>query len=349
MCKKSIIRFLSKIVVLIGIVPFSVYGQVRQYRIVFWNLENFFDTFYDQGREDGNFTPFGEMHWTKKRFVVKRNAIAKTIIGAGEEEPPVIVGFAEVEKRYVLTNLIEETPLAQIGYSVIHKDSPDRRGIDVALIYRQKLFSPLETEFIRVVLPDTTASTRDILYAKGILDGRDTLHIFVNHWPSKFGGAGFSESGRRAASDALKQKCDSILQINDRANIVAMGDFNDTPDAATITALEKLTNLSSYLHKRGEGTIKYRGTWELIDQILISRNLQKKEFPDNRLQQQYSGFEYLHAESVSIYSPPYLLEKDATYSGTKPKRTYIGPRYNGGISDHLPIMLSICRQNGDGL
>jgi len=323
MCKKPSIILFWEIVVLICITTVPVYGQEREYRIVFWNLENFFDTFYDRGREDGNFTPFGEMRWTKKRFIAKRNAIAKTIIGIGKGSAPAIIGFAEVEKRSVLTNLIEETPLAQIGYSVIHKDSPDRRGIDVALIYRRELFSPFETEFIRVILPDTTSTTRDILYTKGVLDGEDTLHIFVNHWPSKFGGANFSEPGRRAASYALKYKCDSILCSNENANIVAMGDFNDMPDAATITALDKLVNLSYGLHKRGEGSIKYKGAWELIDQMMISRNLLKKEM------------------SFSIYSPSFLLERDATYSGMKPKRTYIGPRYNGGVSDHLPMVLKV--------
>jgi len=357
MCKKALfIRspffknsfiLLLKIAILIRIITTPAYGQgqewgygqerehgyeqenvqMREYRVVFWNLENFFDTFYDKGKEDGSFTPLGEMHWTKKRFTVKRNAIAKTIIGAGEGSAPVIIGFAEVEKRYVLTNLIEKTPLAQIGYSIIHKDSPDRRGIDVALIYRRELFFLLKTEFIRVTLPDTTATTRDILYTKGVLDREDTLHIFVNHWPSKFGGAKFSEPGRKTASDALKRKCDSILHRNESANIIAMGDFNDTPDAATITALDNLINLSYSLHKRGEGSIKYRGAWEVIDQMLISRNLLKREV------------------SMSVYSPQYLLEKDVTYSGMKPKRTYIGPRYNGGISDHLPTVLRVRRGN----
>ena len=341
MYRRAILFFLLRTVVRIYIIAVPVYEQEPEYKVIFWNLENFFDTFYDQGREDGNFTPFGEMHWTKKRFTAKRNAIAKTIIGAGEGCAPVIIGFAEVEKRYVLNNLIEETPLAQIGYSIIHKDSPDRRGIDVALIYRRELFVPLETEFIEVILPDTTATTRDILYTKGVLKERDTLHIFVNHWPSKFGGATFSEPGRRAASDALKHKSDSILHNNKYANIVAMGDFNDTPDASTITALDKLTNLSYDLHKRGEGSIKYRGAWELIDQILVSPNLLNREKSDSRHQQQHNGPGHLCVKSVSIYSPPYLLEKDATYSGMKPKRTYVGPRYNGGISDHLPVILKM--------
>ena len=326
--KKALFGLLFQMVMMLVILATPVYGQERDYKVVFWNVENFFDTFYDQGREDGNFTPFGEMRWTRKRFIQKRNAIAKTIIGMGEGEPPAIIGFAEVEKRYVLSNLINETPLAQAGYSIIHRDSPDRRGIDVALIYRQELFKPLETEFIRVVLPDTLATTRDILYTKGIFNNVDTLHIFVNHWPSKFGGAIFSEPRRRAASDVLKYKCDSILYTNINANIIAMGDFNDTPDATTITALDNLVNLCTELHKRGEGSIKYRGAWELIDQILVSKHL-------------YSTDGRFYAESVSIYSPSYLLERDATYSGMKPRRTYIGPRYNGGISDHLPIILKI--------
>ena len=305
--------------------------EEREFRILFWNVENFFDTFYDEGEEDGTFTPLGTMHWSKKRFIAKRNAIAKTIIGAGEGALPVIIGLAEVEKRYVLSNLISETPLSQIGYSIIHRDSPDRRGIDVALLYRKELFSPLESEFIRINFPDTTATTRDILYTKGVLDRKDTLHIFVNHWPSKFGGAIISEPRRRAASDALKYKCDSILEADTKAKIVAMGDFNDTPDAPTITALNNLVNVTYELYKKGKGSIKYRGAWELIDQILVSRNLLA----------QSGASQTLISSGVSIYSPPYLLEKDGTYSGMKPKRTYIGPRYNGGVSDHLPVILKI--------
>ena len=318
------------------------HGPREKYKIMFWNLENFFDTFYDEGREDGSFTPFGEMHWTKKRFVIKRNAIAKTIIGAGEGIPPVIIGVAEVEKRYVLSNLISETPLSQIGYSILHRDSPDARGIDVALIYRHEFFCPLETEFIRVNLPDTSATTRDILYTKGLLGGNDTLHVFVNHWPSKFGGATISDPKRRAASEVLKYKCDSILQTNTNADIVVMGDFNDTPDAPVITALDRLINLSYDLHKQGEGSIKYRGAWELIDQILVSRNMLGEKDPDGRERNPVKSTDRGSKHIVfSIYSPSYLLERDATYSGMKPKRTYIGPRYNGGISDHLPIMLEV--------
>ena len=238
------------VLIVLGFLNTRCYAQVLEqtvesvYSIVFWNVENFFDTFYDEGKEDGSFTPMGAMRWSKKRFIAKRNAIAKTIIGAGKGNLPVIVGFAEVEKRYVISNLISETPLSQAGYSIIHRDSPDRRGIDVALIYRKALFVPLETEFIRVPLPDTTATTRDILYTKGILANRDTIHIFVNHWPSKFGGATISEPRRRAASIILKHKCDSILNTNAKSQVVAMGDFNDTPNASTITALDNLINLT---------------------------------------------------------------------------------------------------------
>ena len=321
----------------LGKISIEEQTEEREFRVLFWNVENFFDTFYDEGEEDGTFTPFGSMHWSKKRFTAKRNAIAKTIIGAGEGAPPVIIGLAEIEKRYVLSNLISETPLSQIGYSIIHRDSPDRRGIDVALLYRKELFSPLETEFIRINFPDTTATTRDILYTKGVLDKKDTLHIFVNHWPSKFGGAIVSEPKRRAASDALKYKCDSVLKADARAKIVAMGDFNDTPDAPTIIALDNLINLMHEFNKKGEGSIKYRGVWELIDQILVSQNLLV----------QTDSSQISKASGISIYSPSYLLEKDATYSGMKPKRTYIGPRYNGGVSDHLPVILNIKSRRGD--
>jgi endonuclease/exonuclease/phosphatase family metal-dependent hydrolase len=334
------------------------------YTVVFWNLENFFDTKFDEGREDGHFTPNGEMRWSRSRFIKKRNGIAKTIIDIGVKHQknidargfPALIGFAEIENRYVLNQLIYETPLAMGSYSIVHRDSPDRRGIDVALLFCKRQFRPLKNSFIRVttggfkedevVTEVNTYVTREILYCKGVLHDLDTLHVFVNHWPSKYGGEKQSAPYREAAADALARVCDSILMKNSKANIIVMGDFNDTPDSRLIRDFEQRSTLkvmSSY-HKRrsifskelklikNRGTIKYKGEWEMIDMFFVSDNLQDKNEPistDN--------------DHFTIFCANYLMERDRSYTGNKPKRTYIGPRYNGGLSDHLPIILRINR------
>jgi len=306
-------------------------GQTGRYIIMFWNLENYFDTFDDPQTSDNEFTPFGEKHWSWKKFMAKRNGIAKVIISAGEgTNYPALVALAEVENRFVLEQLVRSTPLALLNYGVIHRDSPDGRGIDVALLYRKDVFRPLSVNFVYVPLPDTSARTRLIMYIKGVFEELDTLHFFVNHWPSKFGGEEASLPNRVAAAKMLKNKTDSIFSQNINANILLTGDFNDTPDSRIFNAFDKFTNLAKYLFLKGEGTIRYRGKWELIDQFMVSGNLLNRKEPI-----------FCDSLTMKIYRPSFLLEKDKEYLGTKPKRSYTGPRYNGGISDHLPIMISI--------
>jgi len=188
---------------------------------------------------------------------------------------------------------------------------------------------------LRVQLPDTTLHTREILYAKGVLDDLDTLHLFVNHWPSKVGGAKASMARRMAAAQRLCLSVDSIFARHPAANVVIMGDFNDTPLSKVMQVLTQgrpLHNLSVQLARRKQGTIRYRGRWELIDQIIVSENLLCLDEPI-----------YTSAGHYCIFTAPFLLIPDDRYLGTKPFRTYLGPRYQGGISDHLPVILSIER------
>jgi len=318
-------------------------------RIIFWNLENYFDTRDDPSTADDVFTPFGEMHWSRKKFNAKRNAIAKYILLLSGDNMPVAVGFAEVENRYVIEQLLRETPLSAMGYGVIHRDSPDRRGIDVAMIYRRERYTPLSANFIEVKA-DSLLRTRLILYSKGVLDGLDTLHLFINHWPSKFGGESSTQGYRRAAAEALGRVTDSIFSKNRAANIVVTGDFNEEPEASSAATIKYLTNLSpsagmKYFSEEKwplppkpgrktkiQGSIKYLGVWELIDHFLVSPNLLNVSEPI-----------YCPEGAMEILAHPYLLEEDYKFTGRKPRRTFVGPRYNGGVSDHLPIMLTIKR------
>ena len=343
----------------------EIYG-VNHYTVVFWNVENFFDTRPDPYKEDKNFSSGGEMRWNWKRFAAKRDALAKTMIAAQQEEPqmPAIIGLAEVENRFVLNQLLYETPLYLGDYRIIHKDSPDRRGIDVALLYRKELFRPLQSRFLTVETtftndvdrqtamqqearqtamqqePFDTSITpeysRDILYVKGVLHDLDTIHLFVNHWPSKYGGEKISAPKRKRAATILANICDSILDKNPKSNILAMGDFNDTPEAEVFGILERLTILEPNKGQRGEpkikGTIKFQGVWERIDHFFVSPNLLDNNEPVSITPAQFT-----------IVVSSHLLERDRKFTGVKPRRTYIGPRYNGGISDHLPIILKIQR------
>ena len=301
--------------------------------VMFWNVENFFDTYDNPSTNDEEFTPMGENRWSWKRFEKKRDDIAKTILLAADSygEYPAIIGLCEVENRFVLEELAENTPLARVGYSILHKDSPDSRGIDVALLYRKEVFTPLKEEYIACSFP-----TRDILYTKGVINGLDTVHILVNHWPSKRGGENSSSIKRMLVSHTVRHVTDSILATNSNANIILMGDFNDTYTTRPLENLEPLVNLSGWA-TGGEGTYKYREEWNIIDQFLVSGNLLQREAAEGEFTRQWI---YCKKE-MEIFAPDNLLCPDDTYMGVKLKRTFIGPRYAGGVSDHLPILLKL--------
>lgn len=300
-------------------------------QIFAWNLENYFDTKDDPATADEPFTPGGEYRWTRRKFTAKRNLIAKTIIASGEcfgGEMPALVGLCEVENRYVLESLVNDTPLARLRYHILHRDSPDPRGIDVALLYDPARVKLLSHGWITV----SEFATREILYAKVAIryhfadslaaQPADTLHIYVNHWPSKYGGARVSEQKRRAVCEALLVHLDSLQKAEPAAAIVLMGDFNDTPDADVIIELCRAAQLQNISPKEG-GTIKYKGQWEMIDQMLASPAAVGK------------------IGSAEVFRPDFLMEEDKSFLGRKPRRTHIGPRYNGGASDHLPLLVRV--------
>lgn len=290
--------------------------------VVFWNVENYFDPFADPLTGYDEFTPEGAYSWTWDRFLKKKNDLAKIIISCGTQEDgtweaPAIVGLCEIENRYVLSLLVNDSPLAPLQYGIIHRDSPDPRGIDVALLYLKARFLPLERAYYPLKEEDNIVlKTREILYVKGILDNRDTLHFFVNHWPSKRGGV-LAEGYRMCASELLLQVIDSICRVSPQARVIVMGDFNDPPDSRPLMHLsgKGLINVS-----RG-ATYKYLGVWECLDQFLVSPSV-------------HNNIEY-----VKVHKNNYLLERDETHLGDKPKRTYRGPVYHGGVSDHLPVTL----------
>lgn len=287
---------------------------------LFWNLENFFDPFDDkQSSGDNDFTPKGKYFWSWKKFAKKRDDIAKIIISIGDHYRilPSFVAVSEAENRFVLNQLINETPLARLNYGVIHKESPDKRGIDVGLLYRKEYFEPIKINYYSLDFP-----TRLILYVKGFSsDINDTLHVIVNHWPSKIGSKNQTHKKRITVSNIVKRITDSLFNYDNNVKIVVMGDFNDSPLSEPVRNLDILKNLAEDIIKkdRTAGTNKYKEKWSLIDQILVSPCIYNNVY-------------------MEIYSKN-LLIKDNTYLGLKPYRTLIGPRYQGGISDHLPVVL----------
>jgi predicted extracellular nuclease len=316
--------------------------QTDDFSILFYNLENFFDYKDDSLTADENFTPEGELHWTYKRFEQKKLNISKAIIGVGGWTQPDIIIFCEIENRYVIDNLIKDTPLKKTSYNVIHKDSPDHRGIDVALIYNSKSFYPLNYQYFPVILKSKPVATREILYVKGIARGTDTLHIFGNHWSSRYSGLLETKELRDSAAQILKCQVDELFKLYKNPKIIVVGDFNENPGDEAIKEIlkagvlagnienEKMYNLASGWFKPNLGTLKYQSQWFLFDQIIVSGAVLSKG----------TGLIAQPADA-KIVDLPFLMEDDNKFGGKKPFRTYYGYEYQGGFSDHLPVILKL--------
>lgn len=303
---------------------------------MFYNVENLFDTQNDPKTNDDDFTPAGKVPWTEERLDTKIKHIGQVMTDITSPAMPDLVGFAEVENLQVLEMLTSSALLTKTNYGIVHYDSPDERGIDVALLYNPLTFKVVSSEPLKVELPGNDR-TRDILYVKGKLKSGETLHVFINHWPSRREGSEISEPKRMAAAGVLRAKIDAIQKIEKSANILILGDFNDEPSDNSITqglnALSpeqpgKGNNLYSMLYpqfKKGEGTLFYKD-WDLFDQIIVSGNLLSRK----------KGF-HTSLNDATIFSAEYLLFKNKN-GGSRPNRT-MGEKYFGGYSDHLPVIV----------
>ena len=315
--------------------------------VAFWNLENFFDPFVDSTCAYNEFTENGSQHWTKTRFYAKRNNLYKAILSFSKAQPIGIMGVCEVENEFVLNALFAQTPLKRFNYRWVHYDGPDRRGIDPAIVYSKDIFQLIHSEAIPFNNPnDTSMVSRDILYVKLFDYQKDTIHCFVNHWPSKYRGELETVEARNCAAAILWRKVDSVVAVVPDAKIIIMGDFNDTPDAPCIRQVlgakhlseiqesDLLVNLFAKAEEVGfKGTLKHKESWSVFDQIIVSKSL----INNNSL--------YCTSSDARIIHEPMLLTEDATYHGVKLNRTYLGPRYLGGFSDHLPVVLLLRYSN----
>ncbi len=287
------------------------------------NCENLFDTNHDSLKNDLEFLPEGSYKWTPHRYWTKLDNLGKEIVAQAENIPD-FVAMCEVENDTVMRDLTKRSLLREARYEYVMTNSPDERGIDVALMYQPVSFRLLSSYSLRITpLPDTRP-TRDILYVSGQIISGDTLHVFVVHAPSRRGGEEASRPYRLHVADRLAMSVDSIYHINAEAKIIIAGDFNDYHDSPALERLYKhnLVNISSDAKGRNgaEATYRWHGEWRSLDQMLCSSSL--------------AGMK----EECHIGDAPFLLEDDEKYGGKKPFRTYLGPRYLGGYSDHLPLV-----------
>ena len=339
------IRFLSLLLVCLGCV-FTTVAQTfpsqceDTRRIMFYNVENLYDTKHDEGKNDYEFLPDGVRHWTDSRFYSKLKRLYKVFAANGTPEPPSIITLCEVENAFVLQKLIETTPLKNFGYDFVHYESPDARGMDCALLYRKQHFEVFDSQPFRITFPfDTASKTRDILYVKGLLFEEQIIHIFVNHWTSRFGGPAATMPKRNYIAQRLRTVCDSILQDNPNANILILGDLNDDPIDESVERFlcgQKspadtlfLTNLSLPLFQKGRGTLKHGTQWNLFDQVIVSPAMM-----DGR-----NGLQI--CKDALIFDHDFLFVEDETNMGKKLFRTYNGMTYAGGYADHLPVGVDV--------
>ena len=282
--------------------------------IVSYNVENLFDCEHDTLKNDSSFLPHGLHHWNYHHYQTKLNRIAQVLVNISGWESAALVGLCEVENKRCLRDLCYR--LRRFHYQYVHYESDDERGIDVALLYDSTKVKILHSKTLCVPLENDV--TRDILYVKALIEGKDTLHAMVCHLPSQLGGSATTSKKRQIAKQVIQNEINTILHVQPKANVVVMGDMN----SEAIDDLLGMNNLMIDLEKEGIGTHKYQGMWSCLDQFYVSSALK-------------------NTTRASVFSPEWLLEEDTKYLDYQPKRTYVGYRYHDGYSDHLPVVLKI--------
>lgn len=330
--------------------------ESKKYKIVtiaFYNLENLFDFENDPLTFDNDRTPEGKDHWTEAQYKAKLKNMAHVLAEIGTDlsgSAPVVIGVCEIENRRVLDDLLNDPVLLPFDYGIIHFDSPDRRGIDVALLYHKKLFIPTNYKAIELRLyhdqdPQKRMFTRDQLVVSGMLDA-EKIHFIVNHWPSRSGGEVLSNPKRIKAAQLNKRIIDSLFSLDPYAKIISMGDLNDDPINESLKDILHTTRNSTYeapkqlynpmedMYRKGLGTLAWRDGWNLFDQMIISSELLKNEFDTFRFYK------------AGIFNKSYLTTSTGRYKGY-PFRSFSDGEFTGGYSDHFPVyvyLIKVARQ-----
>ncbi len=299
--------------------------SAQNLNLAFYNVENLFHPSVDSLNTDKEFTPMGSKSWDTAKYYTKLNQISKVILALGDAtyEPPSLIGFAELESSKVLDDLIHRPALKKVDYQWVHYDSPDRRGIDVGLIYRKGQLKLIKSEPLRYFNEsEPNYTSRDILYAQFTSLIGDTLNIFVCHWPSRYGGKEKSQPRRIAAAHVLLSK---IETLGKGAKVIVMGDFNDEPSDESLNLLEVKASMQVLMKTLDPsiGSHRYKGHWAYLDQFVVSENLKTR------------------IDTFNTFKAPFLLQDDDRYPGKQVYRSFKGNFFQGGFSDHLPIFLLI--------
>ncbi|MGX1927804.1 endonuclease/exonuclease/phosphatase family protein [Flagellimonas sp. 2504JD4-2] len=342
-------RFLAYLFVLTSVCLSAQSQKTYTVRsVVFYNVENLFDTKNDTLIFDDERTPAGRYNWTEQRYMKKIERISEVLLKISKDvskTSPDIIGLCEVENKEVLEDLVQHQHLINKDYGIVHFDSPDERGIDVALLFKKSVFLPSSFKSHRLLLFDDLGErnyTRDQLVVGGMLEN-EMFYFIVNHWPSRRGGATKSQPNRIRAALLNKRIIDSVQRINPEAKIISMGDLNDDPRDDSLKKILKtkgnmdqldstvLFNPMERLFKKGIGTLAYRDKWNLFDQFFMTPNLIRKDTKN------------LHYWKSGVYSPSFLKVQTGKYKGY-PLRTYSGGTYTGGYSDHFPVYLFLIKE-----
>ncbi|OFY56178.1 MAG: hypothetical protein A2Y87_04290 [Bacteroidetes bacterium RBG_13_46_8] len=330
--------------------PVSAQKKDKQFTVVFYNVENLFDIIDEPGKKDEEFTPGSAKQWSEERYEKKLGNLARVLSSISQDELPEIIGICEAENRTVLEDLINDRQLKKGDYGIVHEESNDIRGIDVALLYRKGLFTIGSHDMVSVSLPfDSSVTMRNILHVEGKADNRETIHFFVNHWTSRSDGEQASEPMRLYTAIALRKAVDGILNKDNGAKVIILGDFNDEPTSRSIfemlyannkrknTSSRELYNLMFDMHnndlENDTGTYSYRGHWNMLDQIIVSQQVIKDQ----------TGY-HTDYDGGRIFKQEWMLYFDQNLLVGLPDRTYGGDVYYGGFSDHLPVYMVLRRK-----
>jgi hypothetical protein len=344
--------FIKLIIIAIIAIPFVLFAQEkRDFKVVcvaFYNVENLFDTINTPGVNDIEYTPKGANKWNTKKYTEKLNNLAKVISEIGVDHTPhgpAILGVAEIENFDVLKDLVKEDAIASRNYQIVHYDGPDRRGVDVALLYQPAYFKVTNSKSYTLRIPGKDDFfTRDQLLVSGELHG-EPFHFIVTHWPSRRGGEKRSRPLRIAAAQLGRHIIDSIQRIDPNAKVIFMGDLNDNPDNESVVKhlrtqpeISAMGDTDLYnpfysFFKKGIGTLAWRDSWSLFDMILLTKPLTNST--------DYSSYRFYRA---NVFNKKFLQTPDGRFKGY-PLRTHAGGRYLGGYSDHFPTYILLVKEN----
>lgn len=327
--------------IIISVWPKKQKADLNSLTFVFYNVENLFDTLDEPNKNDEEFTPDSEKEWNLERYNKKLEDLSKVLSSVNENELPEIIGLCEVENKKVVSDLVKTGILSNGKYNIVHHESPDVRGIDCALVYREDEFKVVSHSPIHVEFKDEPDyKTRDILYVKGKTNNNEEFHVFVNHWPSRIGGLEKTEPNRVEVATLLRSKIDSVLNENQKANIVVMGDMNDEPANKSLgeilyaappgTENSKLVNLMFPDDLQKKGSYYYSGEWNMLDNLVVSSSLLDED-----------GFSCVDQKGF-VFQQEWMEYKN-NEGQISPNRTYGGSNYYGGISDHFPVYFKLER------